>query len=369
MRRSPPSFTSALVAAALALPACFELPTPSPAALDAASETAVLADAAPAPGVPATADVPAAKPDALAAVDAAAAQPDAGANSPDLGPPFADVAATPGTGPGPDATPDAAADVSAAEVTAGETATTPPVLPVPAPLAITGLQYNGSAGFVRKAKSGTFAEEFVEISASILPKVLVLYKQEGANFPKTLQGMQKLAHDAALTFDFLLAACKPKYSGITLQPADATKPLTKDQMWANFNLVAQCSYEQYTAKPYWIPKLVDQVDICQTELGHGWRLLAEADIVGFTPAEITTVADALTSKGERWGGFYFSLAVYLRGLDGILKLGQIKVGGVINPIPANSCGGGCNGEDVWLHHLEGGFVLRCIRIRGIQPDN
>ena len=56
----------------------------------------------------------------------------------------------------------------------------------------------------RPRASGSATIEQVEISAPILPRVSVLYPAECANFPQSTVGVAALAHDAALTFDFLL---------------------------------------------------------------------------------------------------------------------------------------------------------------------
>jgi hypothetical protein len=56
-------------------------------------------------------------------------------------------------------------------------------------------------------------------------------------------------------------ACSPKYHGIKVRGRN-DPPLTPAELSANYDLIAQCSYEQYTAKPYWVPQYIDDVDIC-----------------------------------------------------------------------------------------------------------
>src|SRR4030095_10137098 len=106
----------------------------------------------------------------------------------------------------------------------------------------------------------------VSISSPILPNVLILYTGEGANYPKDNASRQKLAHDSALTFCFLLTDCAPFYPTIKTK-----QPLTPADLATNYGEVADCGYTRHTAKPYWIPQLVNDVDLCGTEMGAGWR--------------------------------------------------------------------------------------------------
>jgi hypothetical protein len=202
------------------------------------------------------------------------------------------------------------------------------------------------------------AAEWVTISAPIFPQVLKLYEHEGANFPATAEEEAAVAHDASLIFETLLAECQADYPGIVVLGSD-DPPLTPEQLTANFDLVARCSYEKYTAKPYWIPQLVDDVDICGTELGAEWRMPTEADLAAFTDEDFAFLQATLTTMagGDWWGGFYFSLKIYVRAGDGTLAMGDLTPGALalVAPLPST-----VNGTST--SHLEGSIVLRCLRV-------
>jgi hypothetical protein len=212
------------------------------------------------------------------------------------------------------------------------------------------------------------AGERIDISAPILPQVMLLYGYEGPNFPSTLLDEQDLAHGAALVFETLLEDCRTNvaydgaYAGITAAPADGEPPLTATELATNYNLVAHCAYDRYTAKPYWIPKLVDDVDVCGTELGAGWGMISEPDLADLSEDDFTFIQSTLsTAAGDSyWGGFYFSLRVYVRAADGTLQVGDLTPGVTprVIPLPATVDGTATS-------HLEGvggaPVVLRCLR--------
>jgi hypothetical protein len=211
-------------------------------------------------------------------------------------------------------------------------------------------QYDGSLAF---ASAVVVGPRRVEISAPILPRTSVIYQA----FPTSLEGEQAMAHAAALLFDWLLPQCAPLYPKITLAPDDGT-PLAPAQLAVNYEQIGRCSYEQYVAKPYWIPKLVDDVDICGTEMGAGWRLISEADLASLAPADFQTVADTWqvsTSGSTVFSSFYASLAIWVRGDDGTIQSGTLApdwTGSRVTPLPP---------EHVATEHYEGSLGLRCIR--------
>ncbi len=202
----------------------------------------------------------------------------------------------------------------------------------------------------------------IEISAPILPQVLVLYPFEAANFPADLAGETALVMEASLTWDFLLGHCAPLYPAITI--AEAGVELTTEQLMVNYNEIARCSYEQFTAKPYWIPQLVDDVDVCGIVMGTDWHLPTQAEIEALTEEQFTFMQTTLTETAgtEFWGGFYFSLTVFVRANDGTLMRASLLPGLTdrVQPI-----GDPMNGYDP-KRHLEGGngstTVIRCLRV-------
>lgn len=206
--------------------------------------------------------------------------------------------------------------------------------------------------------------EMIEISAPILPQVLMLYEHEGEAFPATLDEEKDLVAQASLLFDELLVDCKNNadfggaYDGITLWK-EGDKPLKDEQLSANYRLVAKCSYEHFTAKPYWLPKLVDDVDICGMELGEGWRLPTATDVASLNIDDLDFIQMALagvSAEADFWESFYFlSMEIYARADDGSLAQASFD--------PAHSGDRVFPGEWVDpLRHFEGGIALRCLRV-------
>ena len=239
----------------------------------------------------------------------------------------------------------------------------PIVTPAPTPPPMTdgyqdGIQISGSIGFALSQDKKTR----LEFSAPINPRVFVLYGGDGANYPTTPSGEAALAHSAALTYPYLLAACVADYPGIKI-PASDKEVLSPMQLNLNYNLVAECAYTKYISKPYWIPQLIDDVDICGTELGADWRLPTEADLAtlkdsdyDFINRTLTLVNTGMLPGQYNSGAIYFALNTYLRGADGTLKLGDLT-SGVTNrvtdlAVPANQY------KDA-LQRL--GLALRCVR--------
>ncbi|HVU52602.1 MAG TPA: hypothetical protein VHL80_18105 [Polyangia bacterium] len=185
------------------------------------------------------------------------------------------------------------------------------------PLAL-GLVAFSLAGGAR-SDGAVVTRERVEISAPLLPDVLMLYQ----TFPATLDGETALVQSATYTYDRLLAECAADYPAIT------PTPLTSDEIAKNYETVGQCAYEKHTAKPYWIPKLLMDVDICGAELGAGWRLLGEDDLATLTDADYQFLHDTLSPFAPaigQWGPTYFGLTVWLRAHDGTLAVGDLDPG-------------------------------------------
>lgn len=234
---------------------------------------------------------------------------------------------------------------------------------VPASQVLTGLQYNGGVAFLRVLPGGK--SEFVEISAPLLPSTKILYSYEDTKFPKTQAAMEAVSLKAALVYDDLLKLCAKDYPAITLLPPGSTKKLTPAQLETNFHRTAECSYKKYTAKPYWIPKLVDSVDICGLKLGPDWRMLNEADLLALQPSELKLIAKTITPPaGAFWGTFYFSQNVYIRQKKGGMALSPIANPPVFKTVEQVGASW-FSDQKKWIVHLEGDWVLRCRRARNV----
>jgi hypothetical protein len=218
---------------------------------------------------------------------------------------------------------------------------------------VADLQYDGS---VALALSSVVVQRQIAISAPIVPRTSAIYKP----FPATLEGEQQMAHEAALVFEWLLVQCAPLYPTITLDPGTGAG-LTPEQLAVNYAQVGNCAYEQYSGKPYWIPKLVDDVDICGTELGAGWRLITEADLASMRESDFQALADKWqprTTAGASGLGFFFStLRIWVRAADGTIQSGTLApgvTGSRVAPLVFQ------NGFTA-TNHYEGELGLRCIR--------
>ncbi|PKN58966.1 MAG: hypothetical protein CVU56_03215 [Deltaproteobacteria bacterium HGW-Deltaproteobacteria-14] len=167
------------------------------------------------------------------------------------------------------------------------------------------------------------AAQTVEVSAPLFPRVLDLYPFTGDAYPDGYDAQEALADDVLMTFGWLRDECAARGYDVLLA-GDA--PLTPEQRMENYNHVAECAYDEFTAKPYMVPQLVADVDVCALKLGDGWRLPTEADVLGWPDALFEGVADVLTETADGtsgWGTFYFSLLVYVTGADGDVRIANL----------------------------------------------
>jgi hypothetical protein len=182
---------------------------------------------------------------------------------------------------------------------------------------------------------------------------MVIYQ----SFPTTLEGEKTMAHEAAMTFDWLLAHCAPQYPKIVVDDDDGGVELTPDQLAVNYAEVARCAYEKYLAKPYWVPKLVDDVDICGTEMGSDFRLISEADLASLDEADFQSIATTWNHalNGAEFTEFFGSPEIWVRAADGTIAAGTLAPdvkGNRVTPLPPGTSP---------TEHYEGSLSLRCIR--------
>jgi len=207
------------------------------------------------------------------------------------------------------------------------------------------------------------ADELTVLSAPILPQVLTLYASEGDAFPATPEGAEALVDASALSFDDLASACAALDGLYDL----VAEPTSADDIARNYDEIARCSYEQYTSKPYWIPALVDEVDICGRTLGAAWHLLTEAEVNAFSEDELTFIQSTLAAAntGAGWGNFYFSLRAWVRAADGSLAQADLTPGltsARVTALPVAAS------DPSWLRHFEGGLALRCVSTTTVAAD-
>lgn len=197
------------------------------------------------------------------------------------------------------------------------------------------------------------------ISAPIFPiSLLELYKFQNENYPTDKAVQIKLARDNFKSYEYMLNQCSKLTTGIVLGGN-----LSDAQIMQNYQLTAECSYTHFLSKPYYVPQLVADVDICFEALGGEFRMITESDIRTFTPEFYQELNQVLVSasSSQSFGRFYFSTITYIRGDDGRIKIGNLSdniSGSRVTSLPTNIN---------LKNHLEGvadvggPITLRCMR--------
>jgi hypothetical protein len=215
-----------------------------------------------------------------------------------------------------------------------------------------------------------------EISAPLFPLIDKLYANEAEKYPSTSEAKTSLAKEGFMTFEKIRDKCiSEKYAGIKAETSGAS--LTPKERADNYSKIASCAYEKYTSKPYSIPQLVSDVDLCQLHLGSDWNMLKDADIQSFTSKmfnNIRTTYSQVNSEEFSWSAFYFSLATYARGSDGKLKVGSLYPEATKRVADIDYAAGNGSGVNDPKRHLEQQIVdggsagvssvpvsLRCVR--------
>jgi hypothetical protein len=188
-----------------------------------------------------------------------------------------------------------------------------------------GLQYEGAIATEPTGNGSRF-----EVSAPLFPdsRVFQRFQSVGEYEKTTASERLKLIDDDVKTFDELLRACSPTHPNITLRGPGTSAP-TVAQLRTNYDEVAHCAYDQYGAKPYWVPEHVIDVDICARKLGAAWHLPTEAEILELTDSEFQMFEDTMTAlpgNGLFPVQFYYRLEIYVRPTEGMLALGNLAPG-------------------------------------------
>lgn len=185
-----------------------------------------------------------------------------------------------------------------------------------------GLQYSGAI-----ATPTTTDRARLQLSAPLFPDMTVFQRFQGSGVYDATSATERLRliDENVKTFDTLLTDCSPTHPNITLR-ASGDPPLTIDQLRTNYDEIANCGYQKYGAKPYWVPAYVSDIDICAQKLGPTWHLPSEADILGLTDADFQMFSDTMTAlpgKDSFPVEWYYRLQVYVRAADGSLSLGDL----------------------------------------------
>jgi hypothetical protein len=116
-----------------------------------------------------------------------------------------------------------------------------------------------------------------------------------------------MGEEASLTFAYFVKACASQYP--IVQPL-AGHSLMPEQAYENYANVARCTFETHYGKPYWVPQLIDDVDLCGRTLGAGFRLPSSESLSKFNPEHREILYQAL--KGVPFGAGYNSLLMFAR---------------------------------------------------------
>lgn len=224
-----------------------------------------------------------------------------------------------------------------------------------------GLQYQGSI----VVHPGD--DQRIELSAPLFPDATVFehFQNEKAYPALTPAERVALVTDDVKTYEALLGLCAPTHPAITVQ-APGAAALTADEIAANYDAVGLCAYEEYGAKPYWVPQHVSDVDICGIALGAGFRLPTEADVDAMTESDFAFFQSTLTLQpgADQFPTyFYYTLDLYVRGADGTIKLGNLAPQtDHVGPLPVTGSA---------LHALYVGderqIGVRCVRTGAVTP--
>jgi hypothetical protein len=144
-----------------------------------------------------------------------------------------------------------------------------------------------------------------ELSAPIVPCMPALNRD--GFYPPQREARERMADEASLTFSYLQQACAERYPIVRPAP-DST--LTPEQARDNYASVARCSFETHYGKPYWVPQLLVDVDLCARELGPSWQLPTKESLARFNTRHRELLAEAL--RDVPYGGGYNSLVLYAR---------------------------------------------------------
>jgi len=186
-------------------------------------------------------------------------------------------------------------------------------------------------GLLAAAAPARAATDIV-ISAPIFPKYGSFMNYEDQNYPSTLAAKIDIADHGFFNFEDLFQICLADDNFRNrLYVANDGAILTQQQLASNYSTIADCAYVKFTVKPYFVPQLVDDVDLCAHALpaSRGWRMITDNDINSWDDAVFSSLASAVNSAwpngGDEWGSFYFSTVTYIKTATG-LRVGVLHPG-------------------------------------------
>lgn len=172
------------------------------------------------------------------------------------------------------------------------------------------------------------------ISAPLFPRYILFYEIEGPAYPENAMATWDWVQeqDPMMSFPEMVAFCldhEPYASQITVAPTGGE--LTREEIDANYVAISSCAYDTalgFRSKPYWIPRFLEEFDVCQHELGEGWAMPTEEFVMAQEPSffEEYAVLNSATANTENTASMYFSLSLFVTGSDGELKVATLEPG-------------------------------------------
>ena len=172
------------------------------------------------------------------------------------------------------------------------------------------------------------------ISAPLFPRFMVFYEIEGEAYPESPSATREWVEreNPVMGFPEMVEFClqhEPYASQITQVSGGET--LSSEALAANYVAISSCAYDPelgFRSKPYWIPRVLEEVDICQNELGEGWSLPTEEFVMAQPQSffEDYAALNGAEATPDNTASMYFSLSLYVTGNDGNLKVATLEPG-------------------------------------------
>ncbi len=233
----------------------------------------------------------------------------------------------------------------------------------------------------------------VYLSAPLFPDIKYMQQWDGGGYDHA--NKEEWISEKIYSFDFIRDSCIELDYDIKVQDNNNNN-LTTDELNDNYLQVADCAYSNFTSKPYFVPQLMADKDICKEKLGSEWRLPTENDIYNlsdyFYHEVVTTLYNTAGSNLSRFANAYFSLAIFVKGNDDTIKVASLYPGKPDNMadrvntilLDSNTTQSGCGSKfgtkclllysDVFLgeekYCLTSNVVVRCIKgFEVVEPEN
>jgi len=202
---------------------------------------------------------------------------------------------------------------------------------------VTGMLISTSCGTDELRAVSAFGDIHIDgltLSAPLFPRHTILEALEAPNYPANPETVAEFlaTNDPIYSFEEMLLFCseRPPYSADITLPTEG-REMTDEEIAMNYHIISLCTYDEeigFHSKPYWIPQIIIDVDICATELGEGWALMTEEFVASRDDAFFQTLSDTHYAEdtGIDHASFYFSLAVFIEGTDGSLKVANLQPG-------------------------------------------